>query len=59
MGDLDGVLVVSVEQAVAAPHVLDAVAEEAAPVESATAVPYLSVASRAPADGLGRELRNG
>lgn len=37
------------EQVVAAPQVLDAVAEEAAPVESATAVPYLSVASRAPA----------
>jgi len=38
------------EAAVAAPQVLDAVAEEAVPVESATAVPYLSVASRAPAE---------
>ncbi len=37
------------EQAVAAPEVLDAVAEEAALVESPTAVPYFSVASRAPA----------
>lgn len=38
------------EAAVVAFEVLDAVADEAAPVESATAVPYLSVASRAPAD---------
>ena len=38
------------EQAVAGPEVLDAVVEEAAPVESATAVPYFSVASRAPAE---------
>ena len=38
------------EAAVLAPQVLDAVAEEAAPVESPTAVPYFSVASRAPAE---------
>ena len=38
------------EQAVAAPQVLDVVDDEAAPVESATAVPYLSVASRAQAE---------
>ena len=38
------------EAAVIAPQVLDAVAEAAAPVESATAVPYFSVASRTAAE---------
>jgi len=44
----DGPLLGAAPQAaVVAPQLLDAVAEAAAPVESATAVPYLSVASRA------------